>query len=299
MSDGTEAMPGLFGFLQGRTAIGQITLAVILTVVLYSTMLALEAVYQSYKSVAGTAVIIKDETVLPESEQYYITNPNEKKSNTVVLPFSDNQRTGIEYTFSFFLLIRKGAFPEITNTPAVQGETMRHIMHRGYRSPFPLMSPGVFLMEHNNVLRFYQNSTTTWNNYVDVTNVPVNKWMHIAIVTRNNGLEVYLNGNVASKLNLKGGVIYQNYENLRLFSTETVGPYTNVNLTSLKENERFEVSGKADIIMSRFRYYSYALSYTEIQDLIAMGPNPKMDSSTQIVPPYFVDNWWSGQNYLV
>ena len=52
------------------------------------------------------------------------------------------------------------------------------------------MSPSVFVLDESNTLRVYQNSTTTWNNYVDVQNIPIDKWFHLVVLARNNGVEI-------------------------------------------------------------------------------------------------------------
>ena len=39
--------------------------------------------------------------------------------------------------------------------------------------------------------------------------------------------------------------------------------------------------------------FSYALSYTEIQSMMNMGPSKKVLSATQELPPYFADQWWT------
>jgi hypothetical protein len=47
--------------------------------------------------------------------------------------------------------------------------------------------------------------------------------------------------------------------------------------------------------LSKLNYFSYALCYAEIQQLMNEGPSNKMDSSTTNtnVPPYLDDTWWS------
>jgi hypothetical protein len=46
-------------------------------------------------------------------------------------------------------------------------------------------------------------------------------------------------------------------------------------------------------MLSRMRYYNYAISYSEIQALVDEGPSNKVDAADMGgVPPYLTDNWW-------
>ena len=47
--------------------------------------------------------------------------------------------------------------------------------------------------------------------------------------------------------------------------------------------------------LSRLEYFSYALCYAEIQQLMNKGPSSKSDtgSNTTDIPPYLDDTWWS------
>jgi hypothetical protein len=42
-------------------------------------------------------------------------------------------------------------------------------------------------------------------------------------------------------------------------------------------------------------YFSYALSYAEIQNIMNDGPSSKMDSASMTgnIPPYLDDTWWN------
>jgi hypothetical protein len=50
--------------------------------------------------------------------------------------------------------------------------------------------------------------------------------------------------------------------------------------------------------LSRLNYFSYALCYAEIQQLMNEGPSSKLESavSTGNIPPYLDDTWWSQGN---
>jgi hypothetical protein len=47
--------------------------------------------------------------------------------------------------------------------------------------------------------------------------------------------------------------------------------------------------------MSNLTYFSYALGYAEIQQLMNEGPSTKMATATDTgdIPPYLDDTWWT------
>ena len=133
------------------------------------------------------------------------------------------------------------------------------------------------------------NSYKTWNNYCDVANIPVGKWVHCALVFKKNALEVYINGNIKNRLNFEGTVPYQNFGDYYFFSNVKVDiPSSN---TCIDENVKFMGSFRG--LLSRVIYYNYALSYSEIKAALNDGPSNKVESSNiGGTPPYLTDNWW-------
>jgi hypothetical protein len=285
---------GPLDFLLAKGPLSQIVLALVISTILYIVLLSLEAIYISYNNAISTKTVIQDLTVLSNSGAVtYNVNPviSPAPRNTIYLPLSDNEKTGAEYSYSCFLLLLPGGF----NDPSVG---LRHIFHKGSSTVFPLMSPGVFVHNETNTLRIYQSSTATWNNWTEVQNIPINKWLHLAIIARNNSVEIYINGNVASKINLRNAAIYQNYQPLITFSNY-INNCTSTSYPSIPEGDNFNLLGTANCQLSRHYYFNYALSYTEIQSLMNMGPNSQTVVNKMDSPPYFLDNWWSGQNMLM
>lgn len=273
---------GPLGYVMGKGVLAQVLLSLVIAIVVYILFMSLELLYKSFVAVAGTKVDILALTVNSDDKpREFEQNPAARKPK--LLPMSDNERTGVEFSYSFFLWVNPGTFRE--------EEGLKHILHKGNPTPFPLMAPGVFMKSNTNTLRVYMNSSKTWNNYIDVDNIPVKKWVHVAIVAQRNTIEVYINGNLAQKLNIDGGVLYQNFGNLYLFSQRP----TNLNATAIPslKGENFVVFGQFSGSTSRLSYYSYALSYTEIQALVNEGPNKQVETNSADSPPYLEDNWWT------
>jgi hypothetical protein len=272
--------------LLGAGLLPQVFLAVLACFILYALMFAAETLYKMYKRLGTSRIELAPKTYLSPKTRTITQDPNNPNSKTTFM--SDNELTGIEFSYSFFLYVNNNSFGDTAG--------LRHIFHKGNSTIYPLMGPGVFLHNQKNCLRVYMNSFATWNNYIDVDNIPIGKWFHIALVLQNNALEIYLNGNIAKKLNFNGTAPYQNYGDYCMFSpngvqlSHTVVPSTDSEgLTVIKQNP---MSG----MISRLFYYNYALSYSQIQGLMNDGPSSEIESDAGMnTPPYLTDNWWVSQ----
>jgi hypothetical protein len=272
--------------LMGSGLMPQLFLGVLMCFVLYALMFAAEALYKMYRRLGTSRIELASLTYASPKTRTISQDPSNPNSKTIFI--SDNELTGIEFSYSYFLNVNSSSFGT--------GEGLRHIFHKGNANIYPMMGPGVFMKNEINTLRVYMNSYATWNNYVDIPNVPIGKYFHIAMVCQRNGMEIYLNGNIIKKLNFPNSAPYQNYGDLCIFSPNGISlnhtsvPSTDENgLNIMKQNP---MSG----MLSRLYYFNYALSYTDIQRLMNEGPNPQMDSDADLsTPPYLTDNWWVNQ----
>jgi len=273
-------------FLMGTGILPQILIGILITVVLYIVLLSTELVYKSFKAVSGTRVDILPLTVsATDKMRNYEQDPQVK--GALLLPLSDNERSGAEFSYSFFIWIDPSSFKN--------GDSgLLHILHKGHPVPYPLLGPGVFLHSNANTLRVYMNSSKTWNNFVDVENIPVKKWVHVVVIARDNSIEVYINGNLKNKLNITNGVLYQNFGNLYLFNQRPLMLIDNIadKIPSLN-GESLRIFGTYNGNFSNLVYFSYSLSYTEIQALQTTGASSKTDKRSEDSPPYLEDSWWT------
>jgi hypothetical protein len=129
-----------------------------------------------------------------------------------------------------------------------------------------------------------------WNKYVDIENFPIRKWVHVVLMCEDNGMNVFVNGNIAKRLNFEKSVPYQNYQSIHVFSQRR--KTVNGNLTQSLGGESYNVFGAITGSISLLTYYNYALSYTEINDILQAGPSKKVDPMSQDKPPYLTDDWW-------
>jgi hypothetical protein len=202
-----------------------------------------------------------------------------------IVNLSDNERTGVEFSYSFYLYVHPSTFR--------QEFGLLHIFHKGYSQQFPLLAPGVYMRSDTNTLRVYMNTYKTWNNFVEIENIPLSKRVHVAIICKENSLEVFINGNLSKKLSFDGFAPYQNYQDICCFSQRRIT--LKQSLVPSVDEGGFDVFGCMKGLLSRLTYFSYALCYAEIQQLMNEGPSNKMDSSsvTTTIPPYLSDTWWN------
>lgn len=272
----------------------QIVIAVAITAAVFFIYLIVEQLYRAYLNYGGARVVVYPYTGSSSKTIVFKQDPNNPSNMT--LPVSDNQLTGIEFSYSTFLYIAD-------DTDDGSGTlSWKSIFYKGYESgPFPLLGPGVFVssgLNDGTTLRIVMNTYDSWFNALDVKQIPLNKWFHLAIVLRNSSLEAYINGNLANKLSLKGTLPYQNYQPLILFPNVKTAQndFTSTSASpkrGLPAGENFFVNGKFSGYISGLNYFSYALTYSEIQTHLNVGPSSKFDQQSMDKPPYLIDTWWT------
>jgi hypothetical protein len=272
----------------------QIVIALVIAAAIFFTFMVLEQLYKAYISYNSARVDVYPYTgnVTKEFKQ----DPNNPMNTT--LSVSDNQLTGIEFTYATFIYV--------SDDTDSSEEGWKTLFYKGYNSsPFPLCGPGVFVSSSSAsndgpVLRVVMNTYDNWFNTIDVKQIPFNKWFHLALALRKNTLEVYVNGNLAAKKTFAGTLPYQNYQSLNLFPNNRLLPANFKNEASNGTNkhgippgENFIINGKAIGYISNMTYYRYAVSYSEIQAHMSLGPSNKFDNNGMDKPPYLIDTWWT------
>jgi hypothetical protein len=268
------------GLVQSYPA--QAVLALVILLGLHILFFLFEYTYRLMQGIDKTETVLMDYTLSSSKSKTFTQDPSDANSKQLYL--SDNERTGAEFTYSFFLFVDPTCFGT--------DDGLLHIFHKGYSFQYPLLGPGVYMHNNKNTMRVYMNTFSTWNSYVDVDDFPVKKWVHVALVCQENGLDVFINGNVAKRLNFQKSVPYQNYQNLYVFNRRRVMIRGTNGKTPSLNDEVFNVFGSIAGLISNLSYHSYALSYTELNGLLQAGPSKKVESDTQDLPPYLTDDWW-------
>ena len=272
------------GYNSSTSASSQAVSSIITLLIIASLIFFIQFIYYILTSKSLNFVTLLDKTVISDSNMITISqNPNNVDS--IPIGISVNERTGIEFAYSFFIYVNQSTFDG--------SDKLKHIFHKGYtNSAWPLMGPGVFMLGNANTMRVVMNTQTSPFTYVDVTNIPVGKWVHVVLNCYKTGLDVYINGNLATRLPLTGNMPYQNFQNIVIFSPSNRVLYQSMT-ASLKSNISFggSISGK----LSELKYARYALSINEINSLMAGGPSARVTVSTTETPPYNTDTWWTEQ----
>ena len=273
---------GSVGGLLGNGIVAQIIMALVIVVLLYLTFASFETIYNYMNRLSMNRTELLPITYAMDDKSYtLIQNPNDP--NAIPTSLSSNERTGPEFTYSFFVSVHPSAFR--------QESGLLHIFHKGNPNQWPLQGPGVYMRSDTNTLKVYMNTFKTWNNSVEVENIPVGKWVHVAILCKSTHLEVFINGNLSKRLGFDGYAPYQNYGDICAFSQRRI---TIPALVPSLDESKFEVFGAMKGMFSRMIYFNYALSYTEINSMMAQGPSSKLAGSQNgMPPPYLEDSWWT------
>lgn len=282
----------------GEDTLSQVLTGIAIVVIVYALLSAVEYVYNSVMAMWKDRVELFPKTYVSGSKTITaIQNPRNEKAKTIY--FSDNQRAGVEFSYATFLNIASDTFSS-------NNHKLYHILHKGYNQMYPLLGPGIFCWGDMNKLRIYMNCYNTWNNYLEIENVPIDKWFHLVVSCKGNTVYVYVNGNLKSKMALSGNTPpYQNYGNVYAFSSRKMSIKKTIT-TSLENDDKLQgqhssssldFDGAIKGMLSRVYYFGYALTYTEIQTLMNMGPSSEIEGGTgaNAVSPYLSDTWWANK----
>ncbi len=282
-----EYTSGAIAYLLGPGLIPQILLTVVSLLVLYSLVTIVENIVEAFTKFDRLNTTLFADTTT--AQQMIIQSPN---SGVPLIYNSMNEQHGMEFSYSMYMFISPETFEGTSYESCGKVERrdvtkLKHIMHKGGKEPFPLMAPGLFVEGSKNTLRLYMNSATKWDNYVEIPNVPVGKWFHLVIILKGKYLDVYVNGNVTVRHQFDV-VPKLNYGNVYVMYNCQFPK----NPTDLQAHP-FKVDGPMKGMMSRLKYYAFALNYSQIDTLYREGPSKKIVSkSFSEVPPYFHDDWW-------
>lgn len=206
-----------------------------------------------------------------------------KSSSSITIQRSNNNKTGIEFTWSVWLYVSD------VNT---SGRKYTHVFNKGDSSwrmdglSSVNNAPGLYLIESDspdnnseiglhvvmdteNVDNIPENSKQV----LHINTIPLQKWFNVCICLRNVVMDVYING-VNSGRAIMPYVPRQNYNDINVC-----------------QNGGFAGS------LSDLRYYDHALSIFEINRLIMKGPNLTQSDAMSEGTTYskgtnYVSNLW-------
>jgi len=197
-----------------------------------------------------------------------------KQTNAIPIYRSNDQSKGMEFTWSSWLYLsdlgkEAGKYQHVFSKGDgnIDSNTNLSTVNNG---------PGLYISPMDNKLHIIMNtvSSTDPNTTIDIDNIPIQKWFHVALRLQNTVLDVYVNGVVVNRL-LLNNTPKQNYGNVYVC-----------------QNGGF--SGK----LSNLRYYSRALNVFEINNIVSSGPNMKVASDMKPIGGFdYLSSRWYASRY--
>jgi hypothetical protein len=183
-----------------------------------------------------------------------------KNSDSIIVKRSNNESKGIEFSWSVWL--------NITSVP--DDENYHHVFSKGdltknTKGIYNINGPGLYLVRDPDngtkanlklIMDTVVNDTPSLdtivpNTFVDIKNIPLQKWFNVTFRVENKIMDVYVNGTISNRLVFES-VPLQNYNDVQVCKD---GGFT----------------GK----LSNLRYFNYSLNIFEINTLVLGGPDLK------------------------
>uniref|UniRef100_A0A6C0IKV1 LamG-like jellyroll fold domain-containing protein n=1 Tax=viral metagenome TaxID=1070528 RepID=A0A6C0IKV1_9ZZZZ len=198
-----------------------------------------------------------------------VVHQDPKQGGSATILRSNNEDSGAEFTWSSWLYI---------NDLGNQDEKYQHVFSKG-DGQFDAVtnlssmnnSPGVYLEPKTNNLRVMMDTVKYGdaNTSIVVENMPIKKWIHLAIRLQNKIIDIYVNGTLSKRMVLSN-VPKQNYSDVYI-----------------AQNGGF--NGK----LSSLRYYNSALNVFDINSIVRKGPNLTVkDGNLNTKYFSYLSNYW-------
>ena len=273
----------------GSDSSGQIVGGLVIVILIFIVSLTGEIMYKTVYEARSRYQTIVDYTADSQDSTINIHQDASKYSNAIPIGLSVNERSGIEFAYSFYIYVLPSSFsPDSANQ-------YKHVFHKGYGFPWPLMGPGVFMNATNNTMRVVMNTYKNPYTYADVINFPIQKWVHVVLNCFNNGLDIFVNGELATRISFTGTLPYQNFQDIVLFSNVNSNTLSGGTAPIVLGSDTLRLAGSFAGNLSNVIYTRYALSVIEIQNLMNRGPSSKSNTKVMQRPPYLADDWWANQ----
>ena len=282
-----EYVNQLLSYTTGPGFVPQLLLTVVALLAFYVVVTMFEYVVGGILKIDRQTTVLLDATTT--STQIIPQDANSKN----LIYNSENELNGMEFSYSSYLFISPETFEKSVTDSCGASTTndttkLKHVFHKGSKDGFPLLGPGVFIHGNKNTLRIYMNSATKWDNYVEIPNIPVGKWFHMVITMKGKYLDVYINGNISVRHEFPT-VPKLNYGSIYVLAPVRF-PKSSSDTVNVGD---FAVDNSAKGMVSRLKYFAYALNYSQIDALYREGPSKQIISTSYTeTPPYLRDDWW-------
>lgn len=198
-----------------------------------------------------------------------------KNTTSITVTRSNNQKTGVEFTWSVWLNIRSNISPKPYQHIFNKGDA--NYTKNGTGTAAVNNGPGLYLTQSStgeNTLHVIMDTVdpNLKPQVIDIQGIPYHQWVNVTIRLENKLLDVYVNGIITERATLLA-VPKQNYMDINIC-----------------QNSGF--SGN----LSNLRYFNYALGASEINSVVVAGPTTSTSSlsalNTSYMSPYFLSASW-------
>tara|TARA_E500000331_G_scaffold338304_1_gene367379 strand:+ start:2106 stop:3071 length:966 start_codon:yes stop_codon:yes gene_type:complete len=263
------------GFLSSNTIIAKFVFLILIIIVFIILLNLGILAIQYFINPSESSPYLIDGTFSGNQKETIKQNP--KEADSILIKRSNNQSSGIEFSWSTWIHIDE------LNV----GDKHQHIFHKGVNE-FDSNgvakinnAPGLYIKNlstgnstNTATLKLIMSTTSTNTDFIEIDDIPLKHWVNIIVRMKNTTLDVYVNGTVAGRLNLRE-VPLQNYYDVHI-----------------GQNNGF--NGK----ISNLRYYDYALNIFEINKVVTAGPNLNAAKKSQKLQDnyfYLSPSWFTAK----
>lgn len=263
------------GFLYSNTIIAKFAF-IILVLIVFLFLMNLGISLISYFTRPSSSPYIINGMIDGTDDMIISQDPKNAESKPIYK--SNNESEGLEFTWSSWIYI---------NDLNKDTTKYQHIFSKGDGGFDPVTNiasvnnaPGMYISPMTNKLHIIMDTVRSEKdsiinpNTIEIDNIPLKKWVHIAIRAMNTKIDVYVNGIIASRLEMLD-VPKQNYGNIYI-----------------AQNGGF--IGK----LSALRYYNRALNIFEINHIVSSGPNLSVANNKGVDKEFkYLSNYWYTSKY--
>lgn len=210
-----------------------------------------------------------------------VVTQDPSKDTSVQISKSNDRSRGVEFTWSVWLFLSKKSDTDtgIKNI-FVKGDERIDGSYNMTNGPglYVVSKPVGTSTTRKYELQVVMDALNSSSSVISIDEIPIQKWIHVAIRLQNTVLDTYVNGTLAKRANME------------------YAPKQNFNDIVIGANGGFP--GK----LSNLRYYAHALNVFEINNIVMFGPNLtssklSIDSKGKSGSYSFLSNLWYAQKY--
>lgn len=255
-------------FLESNTIVAKFAF-IIVVLVGFMLLFRLGAIIMSYFFMpTGSPYLVQGKINGSEA----IVIKQDTRSSFPIVKLSEDATTGIEFTYNVWVYL----------TGEYTKDAYKHVFNKGTLgtiSTTPNNAPGLYVKTNadgTNSARIYMdtmkedgtlsNGVSSKNVFIDLNDLPNNKWINISIRLQNRIMDVYVNGVLTGRKDLE------------------YVPRQNYGVVNVCANGGFKGS------LSNLRYYDSAINVFQINQIVASGPDlsaSKSGASSEMTGFYY------------